>query len=85
MGYNDPQPKGINSLGVSPFLALADRSHALPSARLGISAGESNRLEILARGVDAARPRSSARPLARPLARPRALTMGEGTLCKSPG
>ena len=52
MGYNDPQPKGINSLGV-PFLPHGSSSpYTLPSARLGIHEGV-ERLEILACGVDA--------------------------------
>jgi len=39
MGYNDPQPKGINSLGV-PFLPHGSSSpYTLPSARLGIHEG----------------------------------------------
>jgi len=38
MGYNDPQPKGINSLGVSPFL-MDSSPLALPSTRLGIREG----------------------------------------------
>ncbi|KYM98740.1 hypothetical protein ALC62_10708 [Cyphomyrmex costatus] len=39
MGYNDPQPKGINSLGV-PFLPHGSSfPYTLPSARLGIHEG----------------------------------------------